>query len=268
MTPIAAAGECLRDRPSFEMFPMSEPYTGAMLVWLPFTPRCATYDPAAYVRSLPNDAERVIVFGHLNVPGVVPASETHEMPRGRDVWFPTDAIREHFGGRALCFNGHYHSTNDGKKVGVGIPGTLARLTFGEQDNTPGCLLVDLDKGSAEFIPYPHARKLVTVGPEEKLWAVKKLKFDADPSTIVRLQPPADCSDSKIDEVRDYLASRVAAVKTMPAPKGGVAVVTEKIEKTPRVSTRGVIEELLTAPMTADRDKVRAIVEASMNEAGL
>lgn len=268
MEPIGAAGHALRSRPMHEHFSFT--FGKTLFVWLPFVPKVAAYDPAEFVRSCPTDVDRAFVFGHLNVPGVVPASETHEMPRGREVWMPTDVIREHWQGKAVIFNGHYHATTDGKKAGVGIPGTLQRLTFGEQDNTPGCFIVDVEKGTAEHVAYEKARELVTYGPTDGIWTAKRMpKAVPSKRAIVRLQPPADCPSSKIDEVRDYLREKVAAVKVMPAPKSAAVVTTaESVAKAPRVSTRGVIEQLMETPMTADRDMVRAIVEQAMSEAGL
>lgn len=268
MEPIEAAGHALRKKPMHELFTFTIGKT--MLVWLPFVPKVAAYDPVEFIRSCPTDVDRVFVFGHLNVPGVVPASETHEMPRGREVWMPTDAIREHWHGKAVIFNGHYHATTDGKKAGVGIPGTLQRLTFGEQDNVVGCFIVDLEAGTAEHVVYPKARELMTIGPDHALWTAKKLtKLKLAKETIVRLQPPTDCPASRIDELRDFLREKVAAVKVMPAPKSAAVITkTESVAKAPRVSTRGVIEQLMETSMTADRDMVRVIVEQAMSEAGL
>lgn len=268
MEPIEAAGHALRKAPMHELFTFTVGKT--LLVWLPYVPKVAAYDPVEFIRSCPTDVDRVLVFGHLNVPGIIPASETHDMPRGREVWMPTETIREHWNGKAVLLNGHYHSSTSGKKVGVVIPGTLQRLTFGEQDNVVGCFIVDLEANTVEQVVYEQAREVVTYGPTDMLWTVKKLprtKFSK--TAIVRLQPPADCPSSRIDELRDFLREKVAAVKVIPAPKSAASVATaEKVAPAPRMNTRSVIEQLMDAPMVADRDAVRAIVEQAMNEAGL
>lgn len=81
-----------------------------------------------------------IVSGHLMLPGMHPGSESTDMPRGRDIPFPIAEAKAIPGVR--LFNGHYHRqqvTADG----VHIPGSLARLTFNEEHNTPAFLVVEL-----------------------------------------------------------------------------------------------------------------------------
>lgn len=85
----------------------------------------------------------VVVAGHLMLPGVHPGSETTEMPRGREVLFPALQTTK----AALRLNGHYHARQihdpgDGGP-GIYIPGSLARLTFGEEGNQPSILVVDV-----------------------------------------------------------------------------------------------------------------------------
>lgn len=120
------------------------------LVALPYTPRSHPYDPAAFVRGLPpelggNGLRRVIVAGHLNLEGIAPGSESLEMPRGRDVFFPIDAVLERFGDQAVMLNGHIHQQQTYR--GVRLPGSLEKLTFGDGDGAPGFLLVEVDDGA-------------------------------------------------------------------------------------------------------------------------
>lgn len=144
MTPMQAAqvrptadapGWCVVDRP------MVERIAGATFVWLPYVPRCASYDAGEFVRSVETSGmqQRVIVAGHLSIHGQVPGSETHDMPRGRDLWLPTDAIAERWP-QAVVMNGHYHRA---QQTPVIIPGSLARLTFGEESHSPGFVIVEV-----------------------------------------------------------------------------------------------------------------------------
>ena len=76
------------------------------------------------------------------LPGIHPGSETEDMPRGREVLFPGEQTR----GAVARMNGHYHARQthglgDGGPDVI-IPGSLARLGFGEESNEPGFLLVD------------------------------------------------------------------------------------------------------------------------------
>lgn len=112
------------------------------IVYLPFTPRSRGYDPERWVRKCGagSHGRRVVVAAHLNIEGIESGSETSDMPRGRDVFLPLAAIRERWPD-ALVLNGHYHRRQTFK--GVVVPGALERLTFGEERNQPGFLVVEV-----------------------------------------------------------------------------------------------------------------------------
>lgn len=125
---------------------------------LPFTSSCAPYDPAHEVERLfglldasgDHDVPLVII-GHLELPGITPGSETTDMPRGRNIRFPFEAIAERCSaGPKLLLNGHYHqrqrytaNLKDGRQLVVHVPGALERLTFGEEGNQPGFMFVEV-----------------------------------------------------------------------------------------------------------------------------
>lgn len=111
-------------------------------VLLPYTSTNNAYDAAKFCEQTvigPGD----IVLGHLMVPGVIPGEETNEMPRGRDVVFPL--------AETACasyrLNGHYHRPQafDPRDGGppILIPGSVARLTFGEERNEPSFLCFEV-----------------------------------------------------------------------------------------------------------------------------
>ncbi len=116
-----------------------------MALCLPYTAPSAAYEPATTATELMRTARgrRVIVLAHLMLPGIHPGSETKDMPRGREVTFPFKETSPAF----MRFNGHYHArqTFDPKDGGepIQIPGSVARLTFGEEPNQPGFLIVDI-----------------------------------------------------------------------------------------------------------------------------
>lgn len=117
-------------------------FGGYLLHFLPFVSLASAYDPDATVREwaeAPRMSEKVsMFFGHLQVEGAKLGSETYDMPRGRDVAFPVEAVKL-FPNRT-CFNGHYHLR---QLVGeVLVPGALERLTFDEESNVPGFLVVE------------------------------------------------------------------------------------------------------------------------------
>lgn len=113
------------------------------VIHLPFTPSSHPYDPDDFIRGLARDgstAEPILVVGHLNLQGISAGSETVDMPRGRDVFWPIDALQECFP-NAVLVGGHYHTPQDYK--GVHIIGSMARLRFDETHNTPGYSVMDI-----------------------------------------------------------------------------------------------------------------------------
>lgn len=117
---------------------------GVTIVAFPFVALANHYDPINFVRAatLPEQAnhDRIVVISHLNIEGIEPGSETTDMPRGRDVFLPVDEIRAKWP-KALILQGHYHR----RQVfnGVHVAGSICRLTFGEENNDPGYLIVEV-----------------------------------------------------------------------------------------------------------------------------
>jgi hypothetical protein len=122
-----------------------EPAGGKVsMICLPFTSHDRGYDPALTVRLLGASIKplTVVVAGHLNIQGIEIGSETTDFPRGRDVFFPQEACAELAKKKeVLKVNGHYHKAQTFE--GIHIPGSVARLTFGEEDHAPGYQVFDL-----------------------------------------------------------------------------------------------------------------------------
>lgn len=108
---------------------------------LPFAATSHTYDPEQFLlEEAPSKGRPFILAGHLSVPGIIPGEETAEMPRGRDVLYPIEAMKKTK--PLVAINGHYHRRQVSPD-GVIIPGSLAQLTFNEEGNTPGFIILDL-----------------------------------------------------------------------------------------------------------------------------
>lgn len=82
--------------------------------------------------------KKYVVAAHLMIPSAQRGEETTEMPRGREVSFPLVATES----AAARMNGHYHRRQVTPE-GIIIPGSLARLTFSEEDHEPGFVIVDV-----------------------------------------------------------------------------------------------------------------------------
>lgn len=113
------------------------------VISLPFVATHKDYDPVSIVMEGLKDHRKgvgnpVAVVGHLNIPGVIPGEETTEMPRGRSVRFPIEACQE----ADLLLHGHYHRQQR-TESGIWIPGSLCRLTFGEEEYEPAYLRMEI-----------------------------------------------------------------------------------------------------------------------------
>ncbi len=119
---------------------------------LPYTPASHGYDPEFVLNDMLLRLQAVrmpqLIVGHLNLAGIVPGSESKQYARGREVFWPLDAIREH-APDALLVGGHYHRRQ--VYEGVNIVGSLARLTHGEEDHEPGFMTIEVRDGAAPTI---------------------------------------------------------------------------------------------------------------------
>jgi hypothetical protein len=114
---------------------------GIGLLFLPYAPLSHRYDPAQFVRSCGlMAATRFVVAGHATrIRGYDLGSEETDMARGRAMEFPIDEALA-LGPEVLLANGHYHSRYHDP---VWTPGSLARLTHGEERHEPGWLVMEL-----------------------------------------------------------------------------------------------------------------------------
>lgn len=124
-------------------------HLGIVYIGLPFTSRTSAYDAAKVVERAREfydtgaGDEKVIIMGHLTIPGIHPGSESTTMARGRDFMFPVDAVAEHFPD-ALVMNGHYHRAQSfmtSRGFLIEIPGALERLRHDEEDHVPSLMKV-------------------------------------------------------------------------------------------------------------------------------
>ena len=145
MSPLAATGRgWVFERPQMWQMTTHRNQEDVVVIALPFTSTSHDYDPSEFIHACHKRVEDflgpVLIPGHLNLEGISPGSETTEMPRGRNVYWPMDAINECFPA-ATVIGGHYHTPQEYK--GVTIIGSMVRLRFDERDNTPGYIVVEV-----------------------------------------------------------------------------------------------------------------------------
>ncbi len=122
-------------------------HEGVHIVALPFTATSHDYDPDEHIRLTAkaislgtSKAAPTIIVGHLNLNGASEGSETNAMPRGRNVFWPVDAIKQCFP-KALVLGGHYHTPQEFD--GVNIIGSMVRLRFDERHNETGYMVAEI-----------------------------------------------------------------------------------------------------------------------------
>lgn len=117
---------------------------GCEILALPFTAASHPYQPERAVQQL-FDGSKTLVLSHLGIEGIQPGEETKDMPRGREVVFPhasfPSTLRD-----VTILSGHYHQKQVFERPGllpIHVVGSLARLTFGESNNEPSFLVVEV-----------------------------------------------------------------------------------------------------------------------------
>jgi len=147
LTPLAALtrhinGIYVAEKP--EVFWPVKDWLGVLC--LPFMPASHGVDMAEATRELwktiPPSA-RVLVLSHLSIPGIVPGTETTELPRGREVLYPVAETTK----ATYRVSGHYHKRQafdpgDGGPP-IYVAGAVARLGFGEQEHDPSFMVLDI-----------------------------------------------------------------------------------------------------------------------------
>jgi DNA repair exonuclease SbcCD nuclease subunit len=270
LVPLGAAGHNLVDTPRVESL------YGVSFAFLPFVPRSKAYDPVDFIeRASTSVSGPVIIAGHLSSRDIEPGSETHEMGRGRDQWIPLDAIKERFKDRALVVNGHYHQwqTED-----VLLPGSLERLTFGEEANEPSVAIVEVTshatrpKFSIKRVKNPHSRKLKTYQEHDAIWeSGGEIASPKERDTIVRLKPPASADQDRIASVVENMKLATAAIKFVPPMQDSVAT-NKPVQKAvqQKARPREVVMSLIERVNSLEFDKadLLRVMEEIMDSEGI
>lgn len=107
---------------------------------LPFTARSHTYDPAEFVREQCEGKmmRNLVVLSHLTVPDAQLDNESKELARGRDMHYPSDALRQVNATHMHLYQGHYHRAQEiNTSCGVvHVCGSIQQLTFGKSPLKP------------------------------------------------------------------------------------------------------------------------------------
>jgi DNA repair exonuclease SbcCD nuclease subunit len=229
---------------------------GRAVLFLPHPSSARPYNPEEAIKGA---GAADIIIGHLSIAGATPGSESRELNRGRQHYWPLEAIKKKFP-NALLLGGHYH---EGKVYsGVNVVGGAMRFTFGEEHHQPRVAIVDFETLQIEYIPLERSAKLVTI----PLGAPRSAYEGA---SYVRLIAGADYPQAQIEQYKNQLILEVLGVKV---EKHDISAAPGAPESAPLDSVDDGIEvarQLARDFATADNELKEAIgklVEVVNNEA--
>jgi DNA repair exonuclease SbcCD nuclease subunit len=233
------------------------------MIVLPFTATSHSYDPAKFVEKAEMGNDTLLVAGHLNIEGVIPGEETREMPRGRDVYYPVKALRK-LKNPKLLVNGHYHRrmvTDDG----IHVPGTLARLTFGEEENQPGYFIYTI-----QGVSFEAKVCLVTAALEMRTVDMTSIKRDGMPKgeRFIRLKPGEKTTDADIEKAKSFWSGNGAkGIKVLPRPRSKVVINDEKRPAAKKTTVRETALAMVEEANSVDKARLRQVVEETLARVG-
>lgn len=113
-----------------------------------------------------------------------------------------------------------------------------------------------------------ARRLLTIAPNHPVWTDRyDSEWDAD-GAIVRVQPPADADDVRIETLVAALHKADAHVRVMPRARGAAVVVPERRASKQARTVREVVTAMVTECNSGDRVALSALVAETMVKEGL
>lgn len=261
ITPLKALGGIVRvyERPA--LFRFDDDMT---MIALPFVATSHPYSPEKFVTdSLPEvGTDFLIVAGHLNIEGVIPGEETHEMPRGRDVFYPTKVLGK-VPNPKLLVNGHYHRRMVTKE-GIHVPGTIARLTFGEEENHPSYSIYGVRNGkaTASHCPIANADEMLTVD----MASPKRGTIVEGGKRFVRIKPAETSTDADVQKEQRFWRENAHGVKVLPKPRPKV-VVKDAVCVTKRTTLRETALAMANEANSSDKKRLLEVVEETLARVG-
>lgn len=115
----------------------------------------------------------------------------------------------------------------------------------------------------------EARRLLTVEPEAAVWTGAEIEDEVE-GAIVRLQPPADATDARIEEIKAlFELSGAVAVKVIPRQaSGSIGRCADDEVTVEPVGLRQAVYEVAEQMATADAEALRLELDSVMDEVGM
>jgi hypothetical protein len=240
----------------------------AVALAFPYSPK--PYDAERALAFFLEDTKTIpqrIVFTHLQLPGMHPGSESQEMARGKDRMFPIGLLKG--ARRCTVVAGHYHAGGVGP-AGIHIVGSMCRNTFGEEENTPSFLVLDVTPNGVkvERRPFSGSTAMLTI---DTLRTTSE--YEACRGAFVRIDPGENCPPDVVAEMEKRAREAGAlAVKVMGTRRDAVIVDADKpdlsAQQMERRSPREVVMAMTAEAVSRDRGALREFVESVADEAKL
>jgi len=124
--------------------------------------------------------------------------------------------------------------------------------------------------SVSTLSIERATPMMTLATDHKCWTAKNVatSLKGIRGSFVRVFPPADSTDDRVQEIAKHLRSEVCTVRLMPKPHESSAVTPATVIPVNVSSHRQVVDILVQEATTDDRGLLTAICNKAMDGAGL
>jgi hypothetical protein len=134
---------------------------------------------------------------------------------------------------------------------------------------PIVVQAEAEKSGVRVLRLEGARPLYTVGPASPIWVGKEPEGNFD-AAIVRLQPPVDATDERVELTRAFfLRQKAVKVIVLPRPRAEVIpAAAQKGDKAKAFGAREAVLSLVEESNSKDKDNLRTLCEKVMGVVGL
>lgn len=126
--------------------------------------------------------------------------------------------------------------------------------------------------AVRHVPVEGSRRLVTVAIDDSCWRSDAQTIPFVEGAIVRMRPPIDATDERIEELRkDFIRHGAVRVFALPRPRAEVLPGGKEdvvLPKAKAMSARAAVMSLVDESNSKDKESLRALCEKVMSKVGL
>lgn len=111
-------------------------------------------------------------------------------------------------------------------------------------------------------------ELVTIEADDPVWTCNRIEkaIKHCQAAFVRIRPPADATDDRIEEVVRCVRLYALVVQVATKPKAGVLIESDKVHA--KQTARDVVLQLVESANSKDKEVLRTRVEETLGKVGL